>query len=128
VHTSLVVRDKEGNKRKNHIMKSIIQFKPAVPPLLITLALLCFGFLPKVQAVIPAPDGGYPGGGPNGSVRFELRELNTVSVDRNSFDGTYDQKFFDADGNVVFEDIGTLHGTRLSVDQFSNQPNATATK
>ena len=44
---------------------------------------------------------------PNGSVRFELRELNTVSVDKNSFDGTYDQKFFDADGNVVFEDMGT---------------------
>jgi hypothetical protein len=58
------------------------------------------------------------GGGPNGSVRFELRELNTVSVDRNSFDGTYDQKFFDGDGNLVFEDTGTLHATRLSVDQF----------
>ena len=42
-----------------------------------------------------------------GSVRFELRELNTVSVDRNSFDGTYDQKFFDATGNLVFEDMGT---------------------
>jgi hypothetical protein len=63
--------------------------------------------------------GWLPGGGPGGSVRFELRELNTVSVDRNSFDGTYDQKFFDADGNVVLEDVGTLHGTRLSVDQFS---------
>jgi hypothetical protein len=72
--------------------------------------------------------GWLPGGGPNGSIRFELRELNTVSVDKNSFDGSYDQKFFDADGNVVFEDMGTLHGTRLSVDQFSNQPNATAIK
>jgi len=38
------------------------------------------------------------------------------------------QKFFDADGNVVFEDMGTLHGTRLSVDQFANDLNATATK
>ncbi len=72
--------------------------------------------------------GWLPDGGPGGSVRFELRELNTVSVDKNSFDGTYDQKFFDSDGNVVFEDMGTLHGTRLSVDQFSNQPNATATR
>jgi hypothetical protein len=60
-----------------------------------------------------------PGGGPNGSVRFELRELNTVTVDGNSFDGTYDQKFFDAGGTVVLEDTGTLHGTRLSVDQFN---------
>lgn len=68
------------------------------------------------------------GGGPGGSVRFELRELNTVSHDRNSFDGTYDQKFFEANGNMVLEDIGTLHGTRLSVDQFADQPNATAGK
>ncbi|HEU5246503.1 MAG TPA: hypothetical protein VFU09_05385 [Candidatus Udaeobacter sp.] len=72
--------------------------------------------------------GWLPGGGPNGSVRFELRELNTVSVDRNSFDGTYDQKFFDTDGNLVAEDTGTLHATRLSVDQFVDQSNTTAIK
>ena len=61
-----------------------------------------------------------PGGIPPAatSVRFELRQLNTVSVDQNSFDGTYDQKFFDANGNLVFEDKGTIHATRLSVDQF----------
>ena len=46
------------------------------------------------------------GGGPNGSVRFEETELNTVSTDRNSYDGTYDQKFFDSDGNVSFGDTG----------------------
>ena len=43
---------------------------------------------------------------------LELRELNTASVDGNTFDGTYDQTFFDADGNLVFEDIGTIHATR----------------
>jgi hypothetical protein len=64
--------------------------------------------------------GWLPGGGPNGSVRFELRELNTVSRDRNSFDGTYDQKFFDADGNLVMEDTGAIHATRLSVDLFAD--------
>jgi hypothetical protein len=58
------------------------------------------------------------GGGPLGSVRFELRELNTISADKNSFDGTYDQRFFDANGNLVLEDTGTIHATRLSVDQF----------
>jgi hypothetical protein len=52
------------------------------------------------------------------SVRFELRELNTVTGNQNSFDGTYDQKFFDASGNLVAEDMGTIHATRLSVDQF----------
>src|SRR5580765_7842320 len=29
--------------------------------LLITLTLLCFGLLPQAQAVVPPPDGGYPG-------------------------------------------------------------------
>lgn len=72
--------------------------------------------------------GWLPGGGPNGSVRFELRELNTVSIDRNTFDGSYDQKFFDAAGNVVLEDTGTLHGTRLSVDEFADDSNDAASK
>jgi HAMP domain-containing protein len=31
------------------------------PPVLITLTLLCFGLLPRAQAVVPPPDGGYPG-------------------------------------------------------------------
>ncbi len=42
-------------------MKSIIQFKTATPPLLITLVLLCFALSPKMQAVNPPPDGNYPG-------------------------------------------------------------------
>jgi hypothetical protein len=37
------------------------KLKTTTPPLLITVALLCFGLLPRVQAVVPAPDGGYPG-------------------------------------------------------------------
>jgi Chaperone of endosialidase len=40
-------------------MNRLIQLK-TTPPLLITLALLCFGLLPKAQAVVPPPDGGYP--------------------------------------------------------------------
>ncbi len=59
-----------------------------------------------------------PPGGPGGSVRFELRIQVSLSVDRNSFDGVYDQKFFDANGNLVFEDTGKIESTRLSVDQF----------
>jgi hypothetical protein len=42
-------------------MNPLIQLK-TTPPLLITLALLCFGLLPRAQAVVPPPDGGYPGG------------------------------------------------------------------
>src|SRR6267378_3681967 len=30
--------------------------------LLIPLLIVCFALLPKTQAVVPAPDGGYPGG------------------------------------------------------------------
>ena len=41
-------------------MNPLIQLK-TTPPLLIALTLLCFGLLPRAQAVIPAPDGGYPG-------------------------------------------------------------------
>ena len=62
--------------------------------------------------------GWLPGGGPNGSVRFELRVLSTVSRDHNSFNATYDQKFFDANGNLVLEDKGKIHATRLTADMF----------
>ena len=52
----------------------------------------------------------------NAAFRFEETQLVTVSLDRNSYDGTYDNKFFDADGNLVCEDTGTMHATRLSVE------------
>jgi hypothetical protein len=41
-------------------MNPLIQLK-TTPPLLIVLALLGFALLPKAQAVVPPPDGGYPG-------------------------------------------------------------------
>ena len=71
---------------------------------------------------------GFTLGTPPESVRFELRELNTVSRDRNSFDGTYDQKFFDTNGNVVAEDMGTIQATLISVNRFADQSDAAATK
>jgi hypothetical protein len=40
-------------------MKPLIQLKTTAP-LLIALALLGFALLPKAQAVVPSPDGGYP--------------------------------------------------------------------
>jgi hypothetical protein len=59
-----------------------------------------------------------PGGVPPAptAVRFVLTESLTVSQDRDSFDGTYDQKFYDAGGNLVLEDTGTTHATRISVN------------
>jgi hypothetical protein len=35
--------------------------KTSIPPVLITIALVCFGLLPKGHGVLPPPDGGYPG-------------------------------------------------------------------
>ena len=43
-------------------MNSLIQCKTTILPLLIAGVLACFGHLPKAEAVVPAPDGGYPGG------------------------------------------------------------------
>jgi hypothetical protein len=42
----------------------LIHFETTTSPFLVAIALLftCFWFLPTVQAVSPAPDGGYPGG------------------------------------------------------------------
>ena len=42
-------------------MNPLIQLKKTTPLLLITLTLHCFALLPKAQAVVPPPDGGYPG-------------------------------------------------------------------
>ncbi len=41
-------------------MNPLIQLKKAAPVFFV--ALVCFGFLPTMQAVTPTPDGGYPGG------------------------------------------------------------------
>jgi hypothetical protein len=41
-------------------MTPLIQLKKAAPVFLV--ALVCFGLLPTMQAVSPAPEGGYPGG------------------------------------------------------------------
>jgi hypothetical protein len=42
-------------------MNPLLQCKPTILPLFIAGVLACFGLLPKALAVVPAPDGGYPG-------------------------------------------------------------------
>jgi hypothetical protein len=42
-------------------MKRAAQVKTATPPLLIALALFCVRLLPGAHAVVPPPDGCYPG-------------------------------------------------------------------
>src|SRR5256884_485440 len=43
-------------------MNLLIRLKRVSPLFFIALSVLYFGILPKAQAVIPPPDGGYPGG------------------------------------------------------------------
>ena len=76
-------------------MNPLIQLK-TTPPLLITLALLCFGLLPKAQAVSPAPDGGYPNfntaEGQNALFRLTTGQWNTALgafTLRSDTDGSY---------------------------------------
>ena len=61
-----------------------------------------------------------PGGIPGvpSSVRFVFTETLTVSHNRNSYDGTVDQTFYDAPvgGNIVAHCTSTTHATRVSVN------------
>src|SRR5205809_2579412 len=43
-------------------MKPLIKFKATILPVLILFTLGCFALPQKTQAVVPPPDGGYPGG------------------------------------------------------------------
>src|SRR5947207_1334637 len=77
-------------------MQPLIQFKRTTSLLLIPLLLACFGLSPRAQAVVPAPDGGYPGGntaegaqalfslttgGANTAIGFQALFRNTTGVD-----------------------------------------------
>lgn len=43
-------------------MNPVIQLKQTSPVFFVTLLLACVGLLHVAQAVVPPPDGGYPGG------------------------------------------------------------------
>jgi Chaperone of endosialidase len=43
------------------ICRNSPDMKTRIPPILIIFALVCFALLPIAQAVVPPPDGGYPG-------------------------------------------------------------------
>jgi len=65
-----------------------------------------------------------PGGIPGvpTSVRFVFTETLTVSNDRNSYDGTVDETFYDAPvgGNAVAHCTSTTHARRISVNQSND--------
>ncbi len=41
-------------------------------------------------------------------------ETNTVGADGKTYQGTFDQKFYDLSGNFLFEATGTLTATRIT--------------
>ena len=58
---SLNKKEKIKNMTTLHLKKSIGRSPLRRGLLLIPLVLVCFGLLPAARAVVPAPDGGYPG-------------------------------------------------------------------
>lgn len=51
----------------------------------------------------------------NGSI--DETQLNTVSADGSTYSGTNDQKFYDLNGNFLFELTGTQTATRITVER-----------
>ena len=43
-------------------------------------------------------------------------QTNTVSADGKTYEGTFDQKFYDLNGNFLFEATGTITATRVTVN------------
>jgi hypothetical protein len=41
----------------------------------------------------------------------------TVSTDGTTYSGNYTRDFYDVNGNFLFEDVGTLTATRLTVER-----------
>jgi hypothetical protein len=106
-------------------MNPLIQLQKTAPLLLITLTLLCFGLLPRAQAVVPPPDGGYPNfntaegqnalfslttGSANTAVgRSSLFSLTTGSF--NTATGAGSLLFNTADGNTACGAVALLFNT-----------------
>ena len=58
------------------------------PPMKTPIPLTCFAFLSKSQAVVPPPDGGYPGGN-TAEGHLALASLNTSAGLYNTVVGVY---------------------------------------
>ena len=52
----------ESSRQAGEIFPKLPVMKTGTSPVLITIALVCFGLVQNTQAVNPPPDGGYPGG------------------------------------------------------------------
>ena len=55
-------------------------------------------------------------GSGNSNGTFTINEKNTVSLDGNSYQGTFTYRFFNPDGTLAEEINGTLNATRITAD------------
>src|SRR5215472_5353368 len=88
----------------------------------------CMGTWKQMANMVQVHHVGWTPGGIPGvptSVRFVFTETLTVSNDRNSWDGTVDETFYDAPvgGNAVAHCMSITHGTRIPVNQSDDRPN-----
>jgi uncharacterized coiled-coil protein SlyX len=106
-------------------MNPLIELKKIAPLLLITFALYCFALLPQALAVVPPPDGGYPGlntaEGHNALLSLTTGSANTavgwsslLSATGGSFNtatGAGSLLFNTADANTAFGAAALLFNT-----------------
>jgi hypothetical protein len=95
--------------------------KTRIPPILITISLVCLALLPELQAVVPAPDGGYgpPAYGTGNTAEGEEALLNLSSGGFNTAAG-FRTLFSNTTGN-----FNTAIGAGALFNNTGNQNTAT---
>jgi hypothetical protein len=95
--------------------------KKSIPPILITISLVCLALLPELQAVVPAPDGGYgpPAYGTGNTAEGEEALLNLSSGGFNTAAG-FRTLFSNTTGN-----FNTAIGAGALFNNTGNQNTAT---
>ena len=104
--------------------------KTNVPPVLITVAVVCFALLPKAHAVVPPPDGGYPGGntaaGTDALLNLTSGAWNTAlgaeALNDNTTGGGNTATGFQALLNNTTGNHNTAYGVQALFNNGSNQP------
>jgi len=93
---SVICACRELSRQAGEILPKLPDMKTSISRVLITFALVCFTLVPKMQAVVPPPDGGYPGfntaEGDNALLSLTTGVANTAvgwSSLRNNTDGSF---------------------------------------
>src|SRR6266480_3590505 len=122
-------------------MKPLILLKTTTSPCLASLLIVCFALLPRAQAVVPAPDGGYPSGNTaegtnalfsltsgvwNTALGFEALnndvagKLNTATGFRALFNDTSGSNNTANGDHALFNNITGIGNTALGANAGSN--------